>query len=136
MIETDASDGVIAGVLSQQHDEDWFPVAYFSKTMLPAELNYAVHDKEMLAIVRSFSNWRSELAGAPYQIRVVTDHKALEYFMTSKQLNVRQARWAELLADYNFMITYRPGKHNPLADALSRRTDELDDQNNPKEPSV
>ena len=129
LLETDASDVVVAGVLSQQHDGDWFPVAYFSKTMLPAELNYAVHDKEMLAIIRSFANWRAELAGTPHQVRVVTDHKALEYFMTSKQLNARQARWAELLADYNFLITYRPGKQNPLADALTRRTDELDDSN-------
>ena len=52
--------------------------------------------------------------------------------MTSKALNARQARWAELLADYNFLITYRPGAQNPLADALSRRTDELDDQNTKK----
>lgn len=132
MLETDASDGVVAGVLSQKHGEDWFPVAYFSKTMLPAELNYAVHDKEMLAIIRSFGQWRAELAGTPHQVRVVTDHKALEYFMTSKQLNARQARWAELLADYNFMITYRPGTQNPLADALSRRPEELDVQNSTK----
>jgi len=132
LLETDASDGVVAGVLSQQHGEDWFPVAFFSKTMLPAELNYAVHDKEMLAIIRSFGHWRAELTGAPHQVRVVTDHKALEYFMTSKQLNARQARWAELLADYNFMITYRPGVHNPLADALSRKPDELDQQNSAK----
>jgi transposase InsO family protein len=132
LLETDASDGVVAGVLSQQHADDWFPVAFFSKTMLPAELNYAVHDKEMLAIIRSFGHWRAELVGTPYQIRVVTDHKSLEYFMTSKQLNARQARWAELLADYNFMITYRPGAHNPLADALSRKTDELDLQNTAK----
>ena len=132
LLETDASDGIVAGVLSQQHDEDWFPVAFFSKTMLPAELNYAVHDKEMLAIMRSFANWRAELAGTPHQIRVVTDHKALEYFMTSKQLNARQARWAELLADYHFLITYRPGVHNPLADALSRKPDELDQQNSAK----
>jgi transposase InsO family protein len=132
LVETDASDGVVAGVLSQQHGEDWFPVAFFSKTMLPAELNYAVHDKEMLAIIRSFGQWRAELAGTAHQIRVVTDHKALEYFMTSKQLNARQARWAELLADYNFMITYRPGAHNPLADALSRKPEELDEQNTAK----
>ena len=49
--------------------------------------------------------------------------------MTSKALNSRQARWAEFLADYNFMISYRPGKDNPLADALTRRVDELEPQN-------
>jgi Reverse transcriptase (RNA-dependent DNA polymerase)/RNase H-like domain found in reverse transcriptase/Retroviral aspartyl protease len=62
MIETDASDGVIAGVLSQLHpDKEWYPVAYFSKTMAPAECNYEIHDKEMLAIVRSLAEWRPEL---------------------------------------------------------------------------
>jgi transposase InsO family protein len=127
MLETDASDGVIAGVLSQKHpDGNWYPVGYFSKTMAPAELNYEIHDKEMLAIVRSFGHWRPELQGSPHQINVYTDHKALEYFMTTKQLNSRQARWAELLAEYYFMIMYRPGKDNAKADILSRREQDLD----------
>lgn len=132
MLETDASDGVVASVLSQKHGENWLPVGFYSKTMAPAELNYEVHDKEMLSIVKSFGYWRAELTSTPHQIRVYTDHKALVYFMTTKALNSRQARWAELLADYNFVISYRPGKDNPLADALTRRTDELDDQNQKK----
>ena len=50
LVETDASDGVIAGVLHQkQADRDWHPIAYYSKTMIDAELNYLIHDKEMLA---------------------------------------------------------------------------------------
>jgi hypothetical protein len=127
MLETDASDGVIAGVLSQLHpDGNWYPVGYFSKTMAPSELNYQIHDKEMLAIVRSFGHWRPELQGSPQQIKVYTDHKALEYFMTTKQLNSRQARWAELLAEYSFMIMYRPGKDNAKADILSRREQDLE----------
>ena len=66
MLETDASDGVIAGVLSQKYpDGNWYPVSYFSKAMAPAELNYQIHDKEMLAIVRSFGHWRPELQGSP-----------------------------------------------------------------------
>lgn len=106
-IETDASDGVIAAVFSQQgSDNEWHPVGFYSKTMAPAELNYQIHDKEMLAIVRSLSHWRAELQGSPYKIEVYTDHKALEYFMTSKALNSRQARWAELLAGYDFIIKY------------------------------
>ena len=61
MLETDASDGVVAGVLSQKHGDFWLPVAYFSKTMAPAECNYEIHDKEMLAIVKSLKEWRLEL---------------------------------------------------------------------------
>jgi hypothetical protein len=132
MLETDASDGVVASVLSQKHGDDYFPIVYFSKTMQAAELNYEVHDKEMLAIVKSFANWRAELTSTPYQIRVYTDHKALEYFMSTKSLNARQARWAELLADYHFLIVYCPGKQNPLADTLTRKVDELDSQNKAK----
>jgi hypothetical protein len=125
MIETDASDGVIAGVLSQQHGEEWYPVAYFSKTMLPAECNYEIHDKEMLAVVRSLDQWRPELQGTVKRIQIFTDHKALEYFMTTKKLTGRQARWAEALADYHFIIMYRIGKENTLADALTRRDKEV-----------
>ena len=55
MLETNALDGVIAGVYSQkQLDREWYPVAYYSKTMVDTELNYPIHDKEMLAIILSF----------------------------------------------------------------------------------
>ena len=133
MIETDASDGVIAGVFSQQHsDGNWYPVAYFSKTMEPAECNYGIHDKEMLAIVKSLAEWRPELQNTAKRVQIYTDHKALEYFMTTKQLTGRQARWAEALADYHFVIMYRTGKENVKADALTRRDDELAQQDKVK----
>ena len=85
MIETDTSDSVIAGVLSQLHpDKEWYPIAYFSKTIVPAEYNYEIHDKEMLAIVRSLAEWRPELQGSAQRVKIYTDYKALEYFMTTK----------------------------------------------------
>ena len=129
MIETDASDGVIAGILSQkQPNGHWHPTAFFSKTMLPAECNYQIHDKEMLAIVRSLSHWRAELGGTNSRIRIFTDHKALEYFMTTKQLTARQARWAEILSEFFFTIMYRSGKQNSGADALTRREQDVKPQ--------
>ena len=128
-VETDASDGVIAGVLSQEHSKGvWKPVGYFSKTMSPAELNYPIHDKELLAIVKSLQQWRADLARTDSVIRVWTDHRALEYFMTTKQLNQRQARWAEVLAEFYFSITYRPGSNNVLVDTLTRREQDVKDQ--------
>jgi reverse transcriptase-like protein/integrase-like protein len=122
-IETDASDEVIAGVLSQQKGNDWHPVAYYSKSMSPPEQNYEIHDKEMLAIVRALEEWRAELEGLQRKERfdILTDHKALEYFMTTKKLNARQARWAEFLSRFYFLIRYRPGKQNTLADVLTRK---------------
>lgn len=129
MLETDASDGVVAGILSQLHpDGEWYPVAFFSKTMDPAECNYEVHDKEMLAIIRSLSQWRAELEGTNSRIKIYTDHKALEYFMTTKQLTGRQARWAEILSQFFFTIMYRSGKQNSKADALTRREQDVGPQ--------
>jgi hypothetical protein len=132
-IETDASDGVLAGVLLQKcSDGQWHPVAFFSKTMAPAECHYPIHDKEMLAIIRALNEWRVELMGVKSTFDVLTDHRALEYFMTTKKLNSRQASWAETLSQYDFMIRYRPGKLNALADALTRQQDIVEAQNDAK----
>ena len=121
-VECDASDYVTAGVLSQKDDDGILhPVAFFSRKMAPAECNYEIYDKELLAIIRCFEEWRPDLEGTDLPVQVLTDHKSLEYFMTTKRLTRRQARWAEFLADYHFQITYRPGKQNDKADALTRR---------------
>lgn len=97
-VETDASDYVAAGILSQyDNDHNLRPVAYFSTKHSPAECNYEIYDKELLAIIRAFEEWRPELEGAAHPITVISDHKNLEFFMSSKQLNRRQARWAEYL---------------------------------------
>jgi len=61
--------------------------------------------------------------GAPEQIVVYTNHQNLQYFNTTKLLNRRQARWAEILTEFNFKIIYRPGERNSKADALSRQVD-------------
>src|SRR5882762_1535777 len=93
----------------------------------PAECNYMIYDKELLAIIRSFETWRPEtMSVAPDNpVKVFTDHKNLEYFMTTKQLNRRQARWAEFLSEFNFKIMYRPGKQGEKPDILTRRSQDL-----------
>ena len=90
--------------------------------MTDTEKNYEIHDKEMLAIIRALQEWRAELEGLQLrqQFNILMDHKALEYFMATKKLNARQARWAEFLSQFYFLIRYRSGKQNMLADALSR----------------
>jgi hypothetical protein len=130
-VETDASQGVVAGVLSQlQDDGQWHPVAYFSETMQVAELNYHIHDKELLAVVRALQCWRAELIGLQNEepFLIISDHEALKYFSTKRLLNIRQAGWAELLSQYNFQITYRPGSDNAAADALSRKLEDAPTQ--------
>ena len=95
-VETDALDGVLGAVLTQYHEQDdfWHPVAFYSKTMQQAELNYEVRDKELLAIIRALQEWRPELEGLSRKDRfeILTDHQSLEYFMTTRQMNQRQVR--------------------------------------------
>ena len=90
--------------------------------MSDAEQNYEIHDKELLAIIQALQEWQAELEGLQTKERfqVLTDHRSLEYFMMTKKLNARQARWAEFLSRFYFLIKYRPGRQNTLADALSR----------------
>jgi hypothetical protein len=128
VVETDASDYVSAGVLSQYGDDDLLhPVAFFSKKHSPAECNYEIYDKELMAIIRCFEEWRAELQSSPVDtpIQVLSDHKNLEYFMTNKLLSRRQARWAQFLSQFNFRIAYRPGKQGGKPDALTRRSGDL-----------
>src|SRR5438552_4100826 len=58
----------------------------------------------------------------------MTDHNNLRYFMTTKELTRRQARWAEKLSAFDFEIVHRAGKANP-ADGHSRRPDYEPDEN-------
>ncbi|KAI0996546.1 hypothetical protein K3495_g11635 [Podosphaera aphanis] len=111
VLETDASDFVTAVILSQ-YDEAGIlrPVAFMSKKMITAECNYEIFNKELLAIVNSFKTWTAELGSVGTSTLILTDHKNLEHFTTTKKLNRRQVRWNELLADYDFKIVFRPGK--------------------------
>ena len=124
-IEADSSDFTTGAVLSQVSlaDKKWHPVAFFSKSLSPVERNYEIHDKEMLAIIQSLLEWWHFVEGAEHQVEIWTDHKNLEYFMSAKQLNRRQARWSLYLARFDFLLHHRPGKSMGKPDALSRRAD-------------
>jgi len=93
--------------------------------MSDAECNYDIHAKELLAIVQAFHEWKRYTRGSPKAVRVLTDHKNLVTFMTTKELSERQARWRQELRQYNFKIEYRPGKEGGKPDALTRRAGDL-----------
>jgi hypothetical protein len=84
---------VSAGILSQYGDDEILrPVAFFSKKHSVTECNYEIYDKELLAIIRCFKEWKPELKETSFPIKIITDHRNLEYFTTIKLLNRRQAR--------------------------------------------
>jgi len=121
-LETDASDFALGAILSQpDKDECLHPVAFHSQKFTATEINYEIHNKELLAIIDSFQEWRHFLEGAQHLVTIYTDHKNLEYFMSTKVLNRRQARWSISLLRFNFVITYCPGSKQIQYDALSQR---------------
>ncbi|TYJ51084.1 hypothetical protein B9479_008365, partial [Cryptococcus floricola] len=98
---TDASNTGIGAWLGAGNLPDAVaPIAYFSRSLIPAETRYPVHDKEMLAIVEALKEWRPLLLGIP--VNVMTDHATLRHFFTQPSLSDRQKRWSEVLNNYNF----------------------------------
>ncbi|QKX57713.1 uncharacterized protein TRUGW13939_04831 [Talaromyces rugulosus] len=124
ILRTDAS-GYALGAIHEQINEkgETQIVAFYSRKFTSAEVNYDVHDRELLAIVQAFRQWRHYLQGAKHEVIVKSDHHNLKYFTTTKELSGRQIRWAEELAKFNYRIEHIPGKQNAAADALSRRPD-------------
>ncbi|GKC45229.1 putative reverse transcriptase domain-containing protein [Tanacetum coccineum] len=94
-------------------------IAYASRQLKPNEENYTTHDLELGTIVFTLKIWRHYMYGT--KCTVFTDHKSLQHILDQKELNMRQRRWIELLADYDCEIRYHPGKANVVADALSRK---------------
>ena len=81
------------------------------------------HDKELLTIFEAFKHWQQYLKGSGTLIDVVTDHKNLEYFSTTKLLTHQQACWSEFLSQFNMVICFHPGKLGTKPNALTRHWD-------------
>ena len=122
-IECDSSRYAVGSTLMQKMKGLWHPVAYFSKKLNPAESNYPIHDKEMLAIIRCIYEWRTELVEQHFE--VWSDHRNLAYFRKKQHLGERQMRWAYELNDFSFGIIHKPGKEQVQSDALSRREQDI-----------
>lgn len=118
IVTTDASDYAVGAVISQGNIPHDRPIQYFSKTLGPAQSNYSVIEKELLAIVWAIENFRHYLYGREFL--VITDHKPLIFLFGTKNINSRLHRWKLTLMEYQFKIMHRNGTQNVVADALSR----------------
>ncbi|MBW0488309.1 hypothetical protein O181_028024 [Austropuccinia psidii MF-1] len=119
-LKTNASDYALGAVLSQISDSGKHPIVFNSRKLIPEELNYQIHDKELLGIVWALKCWTDFLLSLSFPFEVLTNHISLQYFMSSKFLTCHQACWAEFLSEFYFSITYRPGCIATPPDALSR----------------
>ncbi len=96
------------------------PLAYYSTTFLPAERNYNIYERELLAMMKALAHWHHYLGWTKHPFIILTDHTNLQYWKAPKNLNRRTARWHVDLQEYDFEIHYIPGKTNTGPDILSR----------------
>ena len=123
-IETDASKYATGAVLTQlDSNGDRHPISFISKTLSPAERNYEIYDRELLAIIRALEEWRHYIQGSSHTTIVLSDHKNLTYYREAKKLNRRQARWSLYLSEFDVKLVHTPGSKMVQSDALSRRPD-------------
>ncbi|XP_024014499.1 uncharacterized protein LOC112088448 [Eutrema salsugineum] len=114
-IECDTSGVGIGAVLMQEKK----PVAFFSEKLGGATLNYLTYDKELYALVRALQTWQHYLW--PKEFVIHTDHQSLKHLKGKQKLNKRHARWMEFIETFPYVIQYKQGKENIVADVLSRR---------------
>uniref|UniRef100_A0A2N9ETF9 Reverse transcriptase RNase H-like domain-containing protein n=1 Tax=Fagus sylvatica TaxID=28930 RepID=A0A2N9ETF9_FAGSY len=114
-IKCDASGIGIGAVLMQ----DRRPIAFFSEKLSGASLKYPTYDKELYALVRALETWQHYLW--PREFVIHTDHESLKHLKGQGKLNQRHARWLEYIETFPYVIRYKQGKENIVADALSRR---------------
>ncbi|GJQ94374.1 reverse transcriptase domain-containing protein [Tanacetum coccineum] len=114
----DASDFAIGAVLGQRKNKHFQPIHYASKTMTEAQAHYTTTKKELLAVVYAFEKFRSYLILS--KSIVYTDHSAIKYLFTKKDVKPRLMRWILLLQEFDVIIRDKKGAENLAADHLSR----------------
>lgn len=122
-VVTDASISGIGGYYGQGPTwQTMWPAGFHSRKFSPAQVNYATHEQEILAVIETLMKYEDKLLGKSFV--VVTDHRSLEFFKTQRDLSRQQARWAEYLGRFDFRFHYIEGKTNVVSDALSRYHEE------------
>ena len=119
-LTTDASNHGLGAILSQKYEGKEYVVAYASRVLHKAELNYSTIEKEALALVWAVGHFRPYLFGRSFVL--ITDHCPLTWLKTIKEPRGRLARWLLYLSEFDWSIQHKPGRQNTNADALSRHT--------------
>ena len=114
-VECDASGVGIGGMLMQEGK----PIAFFSEKLKGACLNYSTYDKELYALYRVLKTWQHYLW--PREFVLKTDHESLKHFKSQDKMDRRHGRWMEFIETFPYVIKFKRGKDNVVADALSRR---------------
>ena len=120
ILDTDASAVGVGAVLSQVQEGQERAIAYYSKTLDPAQRNYCVTRRELLAVVMAVKNFRPYLYGQAFTLR--TDHASLRWLCRRKEPSAQVARWLEILAEFQYTLEHRAGPRHGNADGLSRRS--------------
>ncbi|MBW0581107.1 hypothetical protein O181_120822 [Austropuccinia psidii MF-1] len=102
IVETNSSNYALGAVLCQVSDPGKHPIAFDSRNLIPAELNYEIHEKELPCIAWALKHWRAFLLSPYSPFKVLKNPSSLQYFMSSKVLTCRQAHWAEFLSEFHF----------------------------------
>ena len=123
VMHTDASGYALGVVIAQEHADGMHPIAFHSRSLLPAERNYDVHDHELVGVVFGFKCGRPLFLGAQHPVRVLTDHKNLQYFREPQKVIGQQACWIEFLQDFDYTLEHIAGSTNMVANLLSWRKD-------------
>ena len=135
-IECDSSKyatGAVMVLTQLDSNGDRHPCAYISKTLSPAEWNYEIYDRELLAVIRALEEWRHYVQGSPHTTMVFSDHKNLTYFWEAWKLNRQQAWWSLYLSEFDVKLEHISGMKMIQSDTLSRRPDYILDKDEDNE---
>ena len=119
IVDTDASNKSLGAVLQQKQNGIARVISYASRVLDPAERSYCTTRKELLRIIFALKCFRHYLLSVPFLLR--TDHAALTSLLRIPEPVGQQARWLDLLAEYQFRIEHRSGKLHSNLDSLSQR---------------
>ena len=119
-MECDASGNGISVILMQEGR----PIAFESHPIKGKNLHKPIYEKEMLAILHALKKWRPYLMGRHFKVK--TDHDSLKYFLEQRLSSEEQQKWVTKMLGYDFEIIYKKGKQNVVADALSRKDEDVE----------